>query len=260
MHPDELISALRPLLRGALIATDFDGTLAPLVDDPQASRPVPGAVDALSALAGLGARVAVVTGRDAETVVRLGGLDAVPDIVVAGLYGLESWTAGRLTSLPTPAAIEYLRAALPPVLAAAGADPAVWVEDKRLSLVVHARTAADPPRELRRIQPSIAALAAELGFEIHPGSNVLEVRLPGSDKAGAVSRIVAASPTSAVLYLGDDLGDVPALRAMQVLRDDGTPAWGCAVRSSGVPEVAEVADVVLADPAAVVALLRALAA
>lgn len=259
MQPDELIAALRPLLRGALIATDFDGTLAPLVDDPQSSRPAAGAVDALTALSARGAQVAVVTGRDARTVVRLGGLDQVPGLVVAGLYGAETWTAGELTSPPTPPAIDALRRVLPRTLADSGADPAVWIEDKRLSLVVHARTASDPKAELKRIRHGVDALAADLGFEVHPGSNVLELRLPGFDKAGAVARLLGSAPTSAVVYLGDDLGDLPALRAVRALRESGTPAWGCAVSSSGAPEVADVADVVLADPAAVVGLLTALA-
>ena len=51
MTVDELVAVLRPQLAGALIATDFDGTLAPLVPDPEDSRPVAGAVDALAALA-----------------------------------------------------------------------------------------------------------------------------------------------------------------------------------------------------------------
>ncbi|MBN9619387.1 MAG: trehalose-phosphatase, partial [Actinobacteria bacterium] len=143
MEITDLIDALRPRLDGALIATDFDGTLAPLVPDPEASRPVPGAVDALVALAGKGARIAVVTGREAAVAVRLGGLDAVPGIVVAGLYGVQTWSAGILHSPESPPVVDALRARLPEALD--GADPDVWIEDKGLSLVVHARRAADPP-------------------------------------------------------------------------------------------------------------------
>src|SRR4051812_36739777 len=98
MQPEEVIAELRPLLAGALIATDFDGTLAPIVDDPEDSRPVPGGVDVLIALAGRGAHVGVVTGRDALTVLRLGGLADVPGLVIEGLYGLEQWRDGELTT------------------------------------------------------------------------------------------------------------------------------------------------------------------
>lgn len=256
MHVDELAAALRPHLRGALLATDFDGTLAPLVPDPEDSRPVAGAIDALTALAARGAQIAVITGRDAETVVRLGGLDAIPGVLVAGLYGLETWTAGRLETPDVPPAIEQLRDRLPAIVAA-GADPDVWVEDKRLSLVVHARKAADPDAALAPLREPVLALADELGLEAHPGSDVLELRLPGYDKARALARLAAAR--SAALYLGDDLGDLPAFAEIRKLRAAGTAAYSVAVRSSDVPELDGVADVEVADPAAVVALLEALA-
>src|SRR5947209_4848174 len=81
----DIVGSLREVMPDVLVATDFDGTLAPIVVDPQQSRPVDGAIDALAALAAAGARVAVITGRDAGTVVRLGGLDRVPALTVAGL-------------------------------------------------------------------------------------------------------------------------------------------------------------------------------
>jgi len=73
-----LVDTLSADLPHALVAVDFDGTLAPIVPDPADSRPVPGAIAALRVLAERGAQVAVVTGRDARTVIELGGLDAIP--------------------------------------------------------------------------------------------------------------------------------------------------------------------------------------
>ncbi len=251
MQADELVAALGPLLPDALIATDFDGTLAPLVPDPQDSRPVGGVIEALRALAGCGAQVAVITGRDARTVVRLGGLDAVPGIVVAGLYGIETWADGRLSSPDEPAAIGLLRERLPTITA--GGDPDVWIEDKRLSLVVHARKARDPGAALAQLADPVDALAAELGLEVHPGADVLELRLPGFDKAGALARLAAGH--RAVLFLGDDVGDLPAFRETRRMRAAGVTAYCVGVRSSGVAELDGAADVEVADPAAVVALL-----
>ncbi len=51
----------------ALIATDYDGTLAPIVDDPAAAGPAPGAVAAPGPAGGRAGTVAVITGRDAAT-------------------------------------------------------------------------------------------------------------------------------------------------------------------------------------------------
>jgi trehalose 6-phosphate phosphatase len=260
MDGAHVVAQLGPLLSEAVIATDFDGTLAPLVSDPQQSRPVDGAIDALTTLAERGAHVAVVTGRDAETVVRLGGLHAVPGLSVQGLYGLETWSDGALDSPDTPAALDALHDALPGVVAEASSDPDVWIEDKRLSLVVHTRRAADPARELAALQEPVRALADRLELEIHPGSNVLEVRLPGYDKAGALSRLVDEHRPRAVLYLGDDVGDLPAFERVRELRHDGMTGYGVGVLSSGVAEVAAAADVTVADPAAATELLRALAA
>ena len=55
----------------ALLATDFDGTLAPIVADPRAARPLPGAVPALRRLARAVGTVAVITGRPAAEAVGL---------------------------------------------------------------------------------------------------------------------------------------------------------------------------------------------
>jgi len=255
MDTADLVAVLRPHLDAALVATDFDGTLAPLVADPERSRPADGAIAALQRLAGQGAQVAVITGRDAGTVVRLGGLERVPGIVVAGLYGLETWQDGELTTPDAPPELDVLRTRLPDAIAAGGPD--TWIEDKRLSLVVHFRRAADPQAAADAVREPVTELGRELGFEIHPGSNVLELRLPGYDKAGALRRLLG--DRRAALYLGDDLGDLPAFAAVRELRGEGRDAYSVAVRSSAVPELDGVADVEVADPAAAVELLVRLA-
>lgn len=254
----DLVGSLRAVMPDVLVATDFDGTLAPIVVDPQQSRPVDGAIDALGALAAAGARVAVITGRDAGTVVRLGGLDRVPALTVAGLYGAETWHAGELSTLDTPEAMTALRQRLPRTLEQAGADPEIWVEDKRLSLVVHARKADEPVAALDAVRPAVERLADELDLEMHPGTGILELRLPGYDKAGALSRLVGEA--GGVLFLGDDVGDLPAFAEIRRLRDAGRTAWGVSVLASGVDAVRGAADLELDRPDEVVELLRALSA
>jgi trehalose 6-phosphate phosphatase len=259
VQPAELVAALLPHVDESLIALDFDGTLAPIVIDPMSSRPAPGALDALAALSRRGARVAVITGRDARTVLQLGRLDAVPGIIVAGLYGAESWASGEFDTLPTPDSMAALRQRLPALIEQHTSDEAVWVEDKRLSLVVHARGAADPATALESVRPAVEELAAELGVEVHAGRGILELRLPGYDKGGVLRRLATEHDPAAVLFAGDDLGDLPAFHTVRELRAEGRPAWSVAAGSADVPEVAAAADVRVDGPEGVVELLRGLA-
>lgn len=252
---DELTAAVRTDPRGTLITLDFDGTLAPIVADPGTSRPTPGAIEVLTTLAERGARVAVVTGRDAATAVALGGLDAVPGLTVAGLYGLESWHDGALHTPDVPAAVDTLRERLPPVVGAVSADPGVWIEDKRLSLVVHTRRAADPAGALARLRAPVRALCDELGLECHDGKFVLEARLAGFDKGGALRGLVRRFSPHVVLYAGDDVGDLPAFAEIARLREAGLAAWSVAAASAELPELSAAADVAVDGPQGVVALL-----
>jgi trehalose 6-phosphate phosphatase len=251
-----LVTALRAELEHSLVTVDFDGTLAPIVPDPADSRPAPGAVAALRAIAECGAQVAVITGRDARTVVALGGLDAIPGVIVEGLYGAERWQGGALTTLPEPEAMRRLRAELPAIVATG--DPKLWIEDKRLSLVVHGRMAADPEAALDPVREPVTALGEQLGLSVHPGRGVLELRLPGYDKGAALRHLVGELAPNAVLFVGDDVGDLPAFAVATELREGGIPAWSVAVVSPEAPEVAQAADVRVDGPAGVVALLQML--
>src|SRR5258707_11725213 len=73
----------------ALVAADFDGTLAPIVARPQDARPQPAALPALTPLAAAVGTVAVITGRPAADAVALGGLGALPRLGVVGHHGWE---------------------------------------------------------------------------------------------------------------------------------------------------------------------------
>jgi trehalose 6-phosphate phosphatase len=254
----EVVQALRGELPRTLIALDFDGTLAPIVSDPAASHPEPGVIGALAALARAGAQIAVITGRDAGTAAELGGFEAVPGLVIEGLYGAESWQAGELTTPDEPAAIGRLRDQLPSLLAAHSSDPQVWIEDKRLSLVVHTRRAADPGAELSSLRQPVSDLASSLGLEVHDGRHVLEIRLPGYDKGAVLRRLVVRFEPSAVLFAGDDVGDLPAFGVVPELRDRGLLAFGVAASSSEVSALDEVADLHVDGPAGVLQLLVAL--
>lgn len=235
---------------------DFDGTLAPIIADPSQVRTEPGAAAALTALAQVGARIAVITGREAQTAVRLGGLTSVPGLIVEGLYGAERWQAGTLTTIDAPPALAQIRAVLPSWLRQIDAPAEIWVEDKRLSLVLHTRAAADPAAAERQLLRPASELAANLGLSLRGGRHVLEFRLPGYDKGACLRRLSSELKPSAVLYVGDDLGDVPAFEAVLGL---GVPAWSVAVTSAEVPGLAAQAHAQVDGTVGVVALLAALA-
>ena len=248
------LEALRAAPARAVVALDYDGTLAPVVDRPQDAVPAAGAVEALTALAAAVGRLALVTGRPADVVVELGGLTDVPGLLVMGQYGAQQWEGGRLTGDEPLPGLEGLRDVLPELAAAEGAD----VEDKGLSLVVHTRRAPDPKGALERLRPRLAELAQRAGLEAHPGRLVVELRPPGHDKGGALRRLCDPVP-SAVVFAGDDLGDLAAFDAVESLRADGVPGLlVCSGSDEGPAELRERADVVADGPAGVVEVLRGL--
>lgn len=250
------LAVLRSAPASALIALDYDGTLATVVADPARAVIADGALEVLTALGARVGRLALVTGRPADTVLALGGLAGVPNLVVQGQYGAQRWADGVLASQPALPGVAELRAQLPELVAAEGAD----VEDKGLALVVHTRRAPDPAGALARLQPVLAALAGQAGLEAHPGRLVVELRPPGYDKRTALLALCEPAP-SAVLYAGDDVGDLPAFDAVEQLRARGVPGLlVCSGSVEGPVQLRRRADVTVDGPAGVVALLAGLLA
>jgi len=241
----------------ALIASDFDGTLAPIVSDPRAARPYPGAVAALQRLSKLAGTVAVITGRPAARAVELGGFDDIPGLIVLGHYGWERWENGLLTSPPSPPGVAAARGRLPELLA--GAPEGTWVEDKGHALAVHTRRTADPAGTLERLAGPLAELAATTGLMCEPGRMVIELRPPGTDKGSALSALAAERNAKTVLFAGDDVGDLPAFAAVRAWRESGHLGLTVCSESEEVTELAAQADIAVEGPAGVSGLLSSLA-
>jgi trehalose 6-phosphate phosphatase len=248
----------------ALVALDFDGTLAPIVADPTRARAHPEAVEALTALGRHVGNTAVITGRPARTAVEYAGLSGATGLrglVVLGHYGLERWEAatGETVSPPPPPGVAEARLRLPDLLREHG-FPEAFVEDKGASLGVHTRRLDDPPAAFERLQTPLRALAEESGLVLEPGRFVLELRPPGVDKGGALRALVDEVGARTVLFAGDDLGDLAAFDAVDALRAQGLA--GLLVCSGSTEEVAlaDRADLVVDGPDGVVRLLRALTA
>ncbi|MHC3469141.1 trehalose-phosphatase [Streptomyces sp. 7R007] len=249
----------------SVIALDFDGTLAPIVADPEQARAHPDAVPALAALAPRVAAIAVVTGRPAGVAVRYGGFAGVPGLehlVVLGHYGAERWDAvsGEVSAPAPHPGVAAVRSELPGFLDRIGAWQGTWIEEKGRAVAVHTRRAADPQAAFEALRGPLADLATRHGLIVEPGRMVLELRPPGMDKGVALLDYVRRTDAAAVLYAGDDLGDLPAFAAVDKLRSDGTPGVLVCSGSDEVTELRERADLVVDGPEGVVALLTRIAA
>jgi trehalose 6-phosphate phosphatase len=238
------------------ILTDFDGTLAPIVDDPAKAVPLPGVPATLAALGTRYARVAVISGRPVAYLVdQLGGGAEAAGVTLVGLYGLERVSGGRVEEVSAAA---QWRPAVDQVArtAAAEAPAGVGVEHKGLAVTLHVRTA---PEQLPWVESWSATQAASTGLVAHPGRMSVELRPPIETDKGTVVRELADG-LDAVCYFGDDRGDLPAFAALSRLSQAGRDVLAVAVGSDEAPpELLAAADLVVEGPAGVLELLQTLA-
>ncbi|MGI5273170.1 trehalose-phosphatase [Nonomuraea sp. CA-218870] len=240
---------------GAVIGLDFDGTLSPIVPDPDAAFVHAEAPRTLAELGRHVRAVAIVTGRPPAKVLELGpALKEVPGLVILGHYGFERWEDGRICAPPPPAGVPRVKAELPLLLDSLGVTDTA-IEDKGRAVAVHTRRSADPEGALAALREPLTALAARHGLVVEPGRLVLELRPSGMDKGHAFSAFLAERAARSVLFAGDDLGD---LAAFDAVRSAGLPGVTVCSGSAEVTELADRADIVVDGPEGVVALLREL--
>jgi trehalose 6-phosphate phosphatase len=232
----------------AAILTDFDGTLAPIVDDPAAAAPLPGAVEVLHRLAARFGLVGVVSGRPVSYLVGHVG----EGLWLSGLYGLERIEGGR--RLEAPEAGPW-RPVVTEAVERAEAAFGVAVEPKGLSLTIHFRTRPE-------LGPAVRAWAedeaARTGLVVRSAKASLELHPPvKADKGTVVEAAVAGM--AAVCFLGDDVGDLPAFDGLDRLAESGVHTVRVGVSTPEAPaELLERADVVVDGPAGALALLESL--
>lgn len=240
--------------RRAAILCDFDGTLAPIVDDPAAAVALPGTIEVLERLAERFGVVGVISGRPVSYLLaRLGPV--APALSLRGVYGLERADSGRVSEQE---GVDAWRAVLGQVADAADRDaPAgVGVERKGLAVTLHVRNA---PAATAWMDRFAATVAADHGLATHPGRMSVEIRPPVETDKGTVVRELG-SGLAAVCFLGDDRGDLPAFTALGDLRRAGAATLAVAVSSpEAPPDLIGRADLVVDGPVEAQALLRQLA-
>lgn len=247
-----LLAPLRAEPSRSVLLFDFDGTLSPTVTDPAAARPADGAVDLLVALAGRYRTVGVVSGRP---VTFLEPLLPSPPLVLSGQYGMESVVDGEHVA---SAEVAPWRAVVTDAAGrlAASVPAGARVEPKGLTLTVHYR---EVPEHEDAVWAAAAAVAAATGLHHRAAKMSVELVPPIDASKGEVVHRWGAG-AAAVLYAGDDLGDLPAFAALAELRAAGAHTVGVAVAGPELPaEVAAAADVVVPGPAGAVDVLRRLA-
>ncbi|WP_281965394.1 trehalose-phosphatase [Serinicoccus marinus] len=237
-----------------LVATDFDGVLAPLVLDPMDSRPVEGGMPALAALADLpGTTVALVSGRALEPLRELSG--AQDPLVLIGSHGAEDsrQPGGLALDDDQRALLERLDEEL---AALREAHPGLRVEEKPAGRVVHTRGLPDD-----EAQAALDA-AEELGsrhtaLEVTPGKGVVELAVAHVGKGVALVALAEEVRAEAVFYAGDDLTDEHGFEALAEDADADRAARRLTVR---VGDGDTLARFRVDDEHAMVELLQALLA
>lgn len=237
---------------GWLVVLDFDGTLAPIVERPEAAALAAGARRAIAAVCAL-TDVAVLTGRPIDDVLpRLAGLP----VTVVGNHGTQARSHdGELHHLLDTSRMRDVLDEVEGTVARL-VDPADgWeVERKPTSVAVHDRRVADPLRDavLPEVRKGLERhVDRPPGWKVLAGHRVTEFAPSGADKGTALEWLLARHDRARPLVIGDDVTDEDAFAvaaehdglAVLVAEEDRRTA--AALR--------------LADPAAVVATLEALA-
>ncbi|WKG02894.1 trehalose-phosphatase [Mycolicibacterium sp. HK-90] len=190
-----------------LITSDFDGTLAPIVNNPADARPLNDAAETLVALSERpGTATALISGRALEVLRELSGMPTTVHLV--GSHGAE-FDSG----FAHPIDQTLLDTIATELTAIAEARPGVTVELKPASVALHVRNAAPTDAEAALAQAHRSAQAWDA--QLTEGKAVLEFAVITTDKGEAIDILRDEHQASAVIYFGDDVTDEKAFRRLR---------------------------------------------
>ena len=208
--PDPIASKLTEALSAfaskdtILIALDFDGTLAPLVDDPEASRMIAPARDALEKLTTLpGVTIAIVTGRAIDSVKRVA--EPLNEWFLVGSHGIEVLSPSEVTEYETPWLVpDDLIKDFEAVIAA---HPGNRLEHKPFGLAVHTRGVVD--HVAREAEAAAHEVCDAWGEElvVRTGHGIVECSIQRATKGDGIAEVRRRLNPTAVLFAGDDQTD-----------------------------------------------------
>ncbi|MGB3686692.1 MAG: trehalose-phosphatase [Ornithinimicrobium sp.] len=209
---DALRAVLAPLgaAKHLLVGVDFDGTLAPLADEPMDAEPVSGAMPALHALAELDdVTVALISGRALSTLHEL--TKAEESVVLIGSHGAERSRVGEL-SLSAQEHVRYdtLHTELRDLLAD---HPQARLELKPAAVVLHTRGL--PVDVARGVTGEVLTLAEQHeGVVVTRGKDVVEMAVTTADKGSALLDLARSVGADVIVYAGDDVTDEDAFEQL----------------------------------------------
>jgi trehalose 6-phosphate phosphatase len=211
LDPD-LVAALRKVAEvpRLLVALDFDGVLAPIVEVPSDARPLPDTVRALTGLADLpDTVVALVSGRGLADLGAVSGFAAPVRLV--GSHGGEFDDGAAVLDDEQRALLDALTVEVRQLV---DGEPGVTLEDKPAGIAVHVRNA---PVDVgtRVLAAAAAGPGARPGIESTPGKAVLDLSVMRTSKGSAVDLLRERVGADAVLFAGDDVTDETALTRLR---------------------------------------------
>lgn len=191
-----------------LVASDYDGCIAPIVSRPEDAVPNPASIAAIRAAADLPrTAAAVVSGRALSDLAALSGLPVDGDVTLVGSHGSEF--AGGFRQEVTDDDRELLARIVTAFTDIAAHHPGVTVETKPVSAALHVRNAtahgATAALHLARSGPAMWP-----GVQATEGKAVIELAVIETSKGHALDALRAEIGADAVIYLGDDVTDEKA--------------------------------------------------
>ncbi len=231
MSPLEaLVRSLLELERPLLVALDVDGTISPIVQDPDLARIPDTTLSNLKALAGAPqVDLALITGRALSSLARMEQLEGIWRAVEHGGLVLAPGEAPAPREL-TPERREALDLFQHWVETRARD---AFIEYKPQAIAVHVRAiASEDPARAARLLGEADELAQSLGLHVRRGKALREAEAVHHDKGTALAEIFERTRAGSVFFAGDDLTDFPAI---EFAAQHGVGAFVCSDEQRGAP-------------------------
>ena len=199
------------------LITDIDGTISPIPRDFLETPVPPPTLPQLAKLATQLDLLAVISGRKCETIKEIIN---IPGIKYIGHYGMEWWENDSAVLHPDVASsLSDVRAVAAELETLRSID-GVIIQDKWATISVHYNTVQQPSTAKQQIldflekSPHIKNLRL-----MDEKTNIGIVPRLDIDKGTAVTSLIQQYHLRGAIYLGDDIGDLPAFRAIRVARE-----------------------------------------